>query len=159
MFASPEAALKFAFRMRGRAVMSSPSGVFMTKERMKSTGSSRLTSWDYHAQAGMVFSRVNRMPMVQQAWVFFEYGNPMERRISAKELADSIAGRADVKSLKLSKSQIVSALMARTVRGVAKELGSTHYRGWKMRGVLMAALETSMMRTMSDIWEWMGHPE
>jgi len=42
MFSSPEAALRFAFRMREKSIVSTPSGVFMSKDKGRSDEDSLL---------------------------------------------------------------------------------------------------------------------
>lgn len=79
MFSSPEAALRFAFRMREKSIISSPSGVFMSKDKIKNPNAQRLTAYDFHAQAGMIFGRIDRMKEDQQVWIYLNYGNKQER--------------------------------------------------------------------------------
>ena len=88
MFSSPEAALRFAFRMRGKAIISSPSGVFTSKEKMKVRNENSLTAYDFHAQAGMIFGKIDRMPQDQQLWIFLTYGDKNERKVCAEQLAE-----------------------------------------------------------------------
>ncbi|CAB5220472.1 hypothetical protein UFOVP236_70 [uncultured Caudovirales phage] len=159
MFSSPEAALRFAFRMRNKPIISTPSGVFMSKDKSKNPNAAKLTVYDFHAQAGMIFGKVDRMPIDQQLWVYLTYGDKHERRVCARMLSDKLANNPDAIKMGLSKVGIRNVLLSTSVRQCAKEVGLTNYKAWKIRGSLNADLERYMFKTLDELWEWMGSPE
>ena len=105
MFSSPEAALRFAFRMRGKAIISSPSGVFTSKEKMKVRNENSLTAYDFHAQAGMIFGKIDRMPQDQQLWIYYTYGETGEfERIARSSLTRGAAVMTDAELVLLAEA-------------------------------------------------------
>lgn len=155
MFASPEAALRFAFRMRGKPIISTPSGVFMSKDKSKNPNAAKLTVYDFHAQAGMIFGRVERMPVDQQLWVFLTFGDKHERRVCARMLSEKLANNPDAVKMGLSKVGIRNVLLSNSVRQCAREVGLTNYKAWKIRGSLHADLEKYMYKTLDELEEWL----
>ena len=155
MFSSPEAALRFAFRMREKSIVSTPSGVFMSKDKIKSPNAMKLTAYDFHAQAGMIFGRIDRMQEDQQAWVYLTYGNGKERRVCAKLIASRLQSNADAVKYGMSQADVVKALLSKSVRQCAKETGLTNYKSWKIRGSLHGDLEPLMIRTLEELWDWL----
>ena len=155
MFSSPEAALRFAFRMREKTIVSTPSGVFLSKDKFKSPNAMRLTAYDFHAQAGMIFGRINRMADDQQAWVYLNYGNGKERRECAKFISGRLTGNPEAVKFGLGQTEIRKVLLSSSVRQCSKETGLTNYKSWKIRGSLHADLEPLMMRTLEDLWSWL----
>jgi hypothetical protein len=156
MFSSPEAALRFAFRMREKSIVSTPSGVFMSKDKVKSPNAMKLTAYDFHAQAGMIFGRIDRMPQDQQVWVYLNYGNGKERRECAKVMACKLRGNADAVKFGMTDGDVSKALLSKSVRQCAKETGLTNYKSWKIRGSLYADMEPLMMRTLEELWDWLN---
>lgn len=156
MFSSPEAALRFAFRMREKSIISTPSGVFQSKDKVKSPNAMKLTAYDFHAQAGMIFGRIERMPDDQQAWVYLNYGNGKERRECAKLISSRLAHNADAVKYGLGQPEIRKVLLSTSVRQCARETGLTNYKSWKIRGSLYADLEPLMMRTLNELWDWLN---
>lgn len=156
MFSSPEAALRFAFRMREKSIVSTPSGVFMSKDKVKSPNAMKLTAYDFHAQAGMIFGRIDRMPQDQQVWVYLNYGNGKERRECAKVMAAKLRANIDAVKYGMSASDVGKALLSKSVRQCAKETGLTNYKSWKIRGSLYADMEPLMMKTLDELWEWLN---
>jgi hypothetical protein len=156
MFSSPEAALRFAFRMREKSIVSTPSGVFMSKDKVKSPNAMKLTAYDFHAQAGMIFGRIERMPQDQQVWVYLNYGNGKERRECAKVMAESLRGNTEAVRFGMTAGDVTKALLSKSVRQCAKETGLTNYKSWKIRGSLYADMEPLMMRTLEELWDWLN---
>ena len=157
MFSSPETALRFAFRMRNKPIISSPSGVFMSKDKSKNPNAAKLTVYDFHAQAGMIFGRIDRMHMDQQLWIFLTYGDKHERKVCARLLANQLGNHADAVKMGLSKVDIRNVLLSSSVRQCAKEVGLTNYKAWKIRGSLNAALERHMLKALEELWNWMDN--
>ena len=155
MFNSPEAALKFAFRVRGRSIISSSSGVFVTKDQMRSTASDRITDWDYHAQVGMIFSKINRMPIDNQAWIYFTYGNSSEKLKMAALLTEVAILDKSVKELVLTKNTIKIILNSPTVRSAARNALLTNYKAWKYKNIIFSSLNPLMLKTLNEISEWL----
>ena len=156
MFSSPEAALRFAFRMREKSIVSTPSGVFMSKDKAKSPNAMKLTAYDFHAQAGMIFGKIHRMPQDQQVWVYLNYGDKKERQQCASVMAGSLQGNAEAVKFGMSKGSIVKALLSKSVRQCARDTGLTNYKSWKIRGSLYADMEPLMMRTLDELWDWLN---
>ena len=156
MFSSPEAALRFAFRMREKSIVSTPSGVFMSKDKIKSPNAMKLTAYDFHAQAGMIFGAIERMPMDQQVWVYLNYGNSKERNECAKVMAVRLKKNEDAVKYGMSQGAVVRALLSKSVRQCAKDTGLTNYKSWKIRGSLYADMEPLMMKTLDELWAWLN---
>lgn len=155
MFNSPEAALKFAFRTRGRPIISSSSGVFVTKDQMRSTASDRITAWDYVAWRGMIFSKINRMSIDSQAWLYFTYGTSSEKLKMASILTDVVLTNKSVKEIVLTKNTIKIILNSRTVRSTARNALLTNYKAWKYRNIIFSALNPLMLKTLNEFSEWL----
>jgi len=155
MFSSAEAALRFAFKMRGKAVISSPVGVFMSKDKMRVRSETALTAYDFHAQAGMIFGKIDRMPQDQQLWIYLTYGNKTEKKVCAQLLSEDLVKNPDAIKNNLSKQKIQKILTASTVRQCAEETGLTNYKAWKLRSSFTATLERPMLRALGNIWEWL----
>ena len=155
MFSSPEAALRFAFRMRGKSIISSPSGVFTSKEKMKVRNENSLTAYDFHAQAGMIFGKIDRMPQDQQLWIFLTYGDKNERKVCAEQLAEVLVSNPDAVKNHLSKQDVQKILTAPSVRTCAAEVGLTNYKAFKLRSSFAHSMERQMLRALDDLWEWL----
>lgn len=156
MFSSPEAALRFAFRMREKSIISSPSGVFMSKDKIKNPNAQRLTAYDFHAQAGMIFGRIDRMKEDQQVWIYLNYGNKQERAACAKIMSVMLANNQDAVKYGLSTTDLRKVLLSTSVRQCARETGLTNYKSWKIRGSLYGAMEPVMLRALEDLWNWLN---
>lgn len=156
MFSSPEAALRFAFRMREKSIISTGSNVFMSKDKIKSPNSVKLTAYDFHAQAGLIFGRINRMPERQQAWIYMTYGNGKERSASAELLCPELLNTPEAIKYAMTKGTIKQVLLSKSVRQCAKYTGLTNYKSWKVRGALHYALEPLMLQTLDDLWVWLN---
>lgn len=156
MFSSPEAALRFAFRMREKSIISTPSGVFMSKDKVKSPNAMRLTAYDFHAQAGMIFGFIDRLPQDEQAWVYLNYGNGKERRVCATVISHKLTHNTDAIKYGMGSSDIRKVLLSSSVRQCSRDTGLTNYKSWKIRGSLYAEMEPLMLRTLDKIWDWLN---
>jgi hypothetical protein len=156
MFSSPEAALRFAFRMREKSIISSPSGVFMSKDKNKNPNAARLTAYDFHAQAGMIFGRVDRMKEDQQVWVYLNYGNKNERAACAKIMSVMLIGNTEAIKYRLSAVDLNKVLLSTSIRQCARTTGLTNHKSWKIRGSLHGSMEPVMLRTMEELWTWLN---
>lgn len=155
MFSSPEAALRFAFRMREKPIISSPSGVFTSKEKNKNPNAAKLTAYDFHAQAGMIFGRIDRMKEASQVWIYLNYGNKNERAACAKVMSVSLVNNPDAVKYGLTTNDIRNILLSTSVRHCAKETGLTNYKSYKMRGSLHSSMERVMLDTLDELWTWL----
>ena len=155
MFSSPEAALRFAFRMRGKPIISSPSGVFTSKDNSKARSENSLTAYDFHAQAGMIFGKIDRMPQDQQLWIYYTYGNKNERKVCAEQLSEVLVSNPDAVKNRLSKQDVQKILTTPSVRVCAQDVGLTNYKSWKLRSSLAHSMEKQMLRALDDLWQWL----
>ena len=155
MFSSPEAALRFAFRMRNKPIISTPSGVFMSKDKMKVRNENSLSAYDFHAQAGMIFGKIDRMPMDQQLWIYLTYGDKNERKVCAQQLAEQLVHNPDAVKNNLTKQDVQKILTAASVRKCAAEVGLTNYKAFKLRSSFAHSMERQMLRSLDDLWEWL----
>ena len=153
MFSSPEAALRFAFRMRDKSIISSPSGVFLAKEKHKNPNATQLTAWDFHAQAGMVFGFIGRLELLEQAWVYLNYGNGLEQKICARLMSTHVLKDPDVARFDQTAPAIRRALTSRTVRSCAKSLGISRMKAFRLRQAIGTAMQQLQYRVLDKLWE------
>jgi len=153
MFRSPEQALGFAFRIRDRSVISLPSGINLANKTEPGNYADRLSQYDLHAQAGMVFSFLNRRPQMEQAYAFFLYGRDRERRLAAAFLGAYLRER--LSKYELSSTKLRRAIQAQTVRQVSDRAGLTQYKAWKFRQDLADELLPVRQRLMDALWQWL----
>ena len=153
MFRSPDQALAFAFRMRSSAVISIPSATYIANKTDNENTSDRLTQYDLHAQAGMIFSFLSRRPEDEQAYAFFLHGTIRERRLAATLLLKKNGDR--LSRYGLSRVQLRSALLGKSVRDVSEVSGLTQHKAWKFRRELAEIMAPIQDRLMDGLWEWL----
>jgi hypothetical protein len=153
MFRSPEQALAFAFRTRGSTVISLPSTVYIAQKIQSQSTSDSLSKYDLHAQAGMIFSFLSRRPEAEQAYAFYLYGEPREKKIAANFFARKYRNRLG--RFGLNKLELRRAIMARSVRHVAQETGLTEWKSWKLRREIAGVMETARNSLMDALWTWL----
>jgi hypothetical protein len=153
MFRSPEQALAFAFRIRGTNVISLPSTVYIAQKVQAESTSDSLSKYDLHAQAGMIFSFLTRRPEPEQAYAFFLYGEPRERKIAANFFARKYRSR--VGRFNLNKLELRRAILARSVRHVAEETGLSEWKSWKLRREIAGMMEPARNSLMDALWDWL----
>jgi hypothetical protein len=153
MFRSPEQALSFAFRIRGTTVISLPSAVYIAQKVQSQNTSDSLSKYDLHAQAGMIFSFLGRRPEPEQAYAFFLYGEPRERKLAANFFARKY--RARFGRFGLNKLELRRAILARSVRHLAQETGLTEWKSWKLRREIAGVLEPARNSLMDALWTWL----
>ena len=141
--------------MRERQILSMPTGVFLSKDKQRNPNAAKLTAWDFHAQAGMIFGRISRMPMDQQLWVYLTYGNAREQKVCARMLAMSLTQHPEVVRMGLSKLQVRRILMSSSVRRCASEANITQYQAHKIRGALHPNAQGAMTRALDDLSGWL----
>lgn len=157
MFRSPEQAIAFAFRIRESNVISLPSTVYIAqKTEAQSTATDRLTRYDLHAQAGMIFSFLAKRPEMEQAYAFYLYGTPRERRLSANFIARK--NRERFARFGLDKWKLRQAILSRSVRDMATQTGLTEWKSWKLRREIAAVLEPVRNSLMDTLWDWLTNP-
>jgi hypothetical protein len=149
MFKHAEQAIRFAFRMREKSVITRPSIVPSAREK---NSTDRLTAHDFHAQAGMVFSFLNRQPGPAVAFVFLQHGTPQERDAAAEyiSLMDGIKLPKHVKN----RSELKKALLAKTVRQCAQDLGITNYKAWRTKQACYGIVEPIALRLYEELEDW-----
>lgn len=153
MFRSPDQALAFAFRMRSSAVISIPSATYIANKTDNENTSDRLTQYDLHAQAGMIFSFLSRRPEDEQAYAFFLHGTIRERRLAATLLLKKNGERLG--KYGLSSKQLRDALTGKSVRDVSEVSGLTQHKAWKFRRELAEIMAPIQDRLMDGLWEWL----
>lgn len=153
MFRSPDQALAFAFRMRSSAVISIPSATYIANKTDNENTSDRLTQYDLHAQAGMIFSFLSRRPEDEQAYAFFLHGTIRERRLAATLLLKKNGERLG--KYGLSSKQLRDALIGKSVRDVSEVSGLTQHKAWKFRRELAEIMAPIQDRLMDGLWEWL----
>ena len=153
MFSSPEAALRFAFRMRDKSIISSPSGVFLAKEKHKNPNATQLTAWDFHAQAGMVFGFIGRLELLEQAWVYLNYGNALEQKICARLMSTHVLKNPEVARFDQTAPAIRRAMTCRTVRNCQKSLAISYNKAYRLRRAIGSALQPLQYKVMDKLWE------
>lgn len=148
MFQSPEQALAFAFRMRHSVVLKSPS---LGSRTDPDRSDDALTGFDLHAQAGMVFSWLSRRPEDEQIYAFYLHGTIKERRLAAWLLVRK--NRRVFSKYKLTKRQLLNALIGNSVRESSAESGLTNWKAWKLRRDLADLFEPIQMRLMTAMYQ------
>lgn len=151
MFKSPDQALAFAFRMRHSHVVSLPSGTYIAQKTDHQHSSDRLTQYDLHAQAGMIFSWLSRRPEDEQLYAFLLHGTNRERRAAASLFVRRNRGR--LAKYRLNNEQLKQAVMGSSVRDVSDKAGLTQYKAWKLRRDLAEIFEpvqTRLLTAMQD---------
>lgn len=156
MFRSPEQALAFSFRIRESNVISLPSTVYIAQKVEAQSTTDRLTRYDLHAQAGMVFSFLSRRPEMEQAYAFYLYGTPRERKLASNFIARK--NRDRFSRYGLDKFRLRQAILARSVRHVSEVTGLTEWKSWKLRRDIAGVMEPVRNSLMDALWEWLANP-
>jgi len=156
LFNSPESAFRFAFRVRERPIVSTSNALrSLTDKTMPAR--SELTAFDLHAQSGLIFLKINKMPDEQQCWVYLTYGNKEERQMASETLAQLLVStNAEVSRMGLSHKQVTEILLSPSVRTSASTVGITTYKAYKIRKIISKALEGVMLRAVDDMWSWLN---
>lgn len=147
MFKSPDQALAFAFRMRHSHVVSLPSGTYIAQKTDHQHSSDRLTQYDLHAQAGMIFSWLSRRPEDEQLYAFLLHGTIKERRAAASLFVRRNRGR--LSRYGLNNAQLKQAVMGSSVRDVSDKAGLTQYKAWRLRRDLAEIFEPVQVRLLT----------
>ncbi len=151
MFKHAEQALRFAFRMREKPLVSRTNLASCEADRSSQT----LTAHDFHAQAGMVFSFLERQPLHQQAYAYLMFGSPQERDAAASVLSVDLAVPKHLKS----RAELKNALLTKTVRDCAKSLGISNYKAWRTKQTIHGLLEPIALRLYDAVEGWFGIQE
>jgi hypothetical protein len=156
MFKSPDQALAFAFRTRGSLVISIPSGTYIANKTDNENTSDRMTKYDLHAQAGMIFSFLSRRPESEQLYAFYLHGTVRERKLAAALLVKRHAER--FRKYGLSRVQLRNAIFARSVRDVTASSGLSHHKAWNLRRELADLMQPLQHSLMDALWDWLEQP-
>ena len=152
MFHSPEQAIRFAFKIRHKTIVSQAHNVFIGKDKIRSSNrGGSLTAYDFHAQGAMIFGFIERQSELENAWVYWMYGDPREKKIAARMLADRYDGWGRVG---LERNDIYRVMLTKSVRKCAEEMGITNYKAWKVRRKILDALTPVERRLLDALWEW-----
>jgi hypothetical protein len=152
MFNSPDQAIRFAFKVKHKTIISQPHNVFLIKEKVRNENREALTAYDFHAQGAMILGFVERQGEMAVAWTYWMYGDPHEKKISARMLADKYSGWGN---LGMPRDDIYRAMLSVSVRKCAKELNTTNYKAWKLRRKILDALTPIERGVMDGLWSWM----
>lgn len=146
MFKTPDQAVRFAFKMKDKPIVRVPAPEEI--DSVRETNTMRLTAYDFHAQAAMIFSMIKRLPMEQQAALYLQHGDEEERSYGAQYLAD----HADRLPKHVADRNILKrAFLCRTVRDCADKVGVSTYKAWKMRKDLWGLIEPHLMEAYEYI--------
>jgi hypothetical protein len=152
MFNSPEQAVRFAFKVRHKTIISKAHNVFVAKEKQQVKSQDALSAFDFHAQGAMIFGWIERQGELELAWTYWMFGDPHEKKISARMLADTYGGWG---SVGMTRDDIYRAMLTTTVRNCAAEMGTTTYKAWKLRRRILDALTPVERRVLDGLWTWM----
>lgn len=151
MFSSPEQALRFAFKIRFRPIISKSHNVFLVKEKQKNKNQGALTAFDLHAQGAMIISHVENLGDFEAAWMYWSYGTTQERQISARYLAN----RYQFGTVSCDRDQIYRVLFYGSVRRAAVEMQVSKSKAWRIRRQVLDCLYPLERRVSEDLWSWM----
>jgi hypothetical protein len=151
MFRDADQAIRFAFRMRDKSIITSMT--FRDMDSPGSTATDRLTVHDFHAMSAMLFAYLGRCPAEQQAAAYLLYGSDAERWLSAKVLAEFCGGRFP--KYITTKGQLVQALTSKTVRDCADQCGLTNYKAWKVRREMWKVVEPHLWKLHESLEKWL----
>ena len=146
MFKSPDQALAFAFKTRASSVVSIPSSTYIANKTDSQHSSDRMTQYDKHAQAGMIFAWLSRRPEDEQIYAFFLHGT----------MAASLFIRRNqeqLKKYKLPNRELRNAVLGHSVRDVAHASGMTKNKAWKFRRELADIFQPIQDRLMGAMYE------
>ena len=149
MFNSPEQALKFAFRIREKSIISKSHNVYQVKERQKTYGKESITAHDLHAQGAMILSYDERLGDMESAWTYWSYGDGGEKAIAAKLLAN----RFEWTGVEIDRDKIFAVMMSSSARKCARDMGISKNRAWGYRRKVIAALSVVERRVLDGLWE------
>jgi hypothetical protein len=151
MFRDADQAIRFAFRMRNKSVVSKMR--IMETDTPPSTATDRLTVYDFHAMSAMLFAFLGRCSMPQQAAAYVMYGDEHEKYMGAKILAEYCGGHYP--KYITSKGQLVSALTSKTVRDCAEQCNLTNYKAWKVRREMWRVVEPHLWELHKSLEKWL----
>lgn len=151
MFRDADQAIRFAFRMRDKSIVSRMK--FKDMDAPTSTATDRLSVHDFHAMSAMLFAYLNRCPAEQQAAAYLLYGVDSERYFAAKVLAEYCGGRYPKHIT--TKGQLALALTSKTVRDCADQCGLTNYKAWKVRREMWRVVEPHLWKLHENLEKWL----
>jgi len=151
MFRDADQAIRFAFRMRDKSIVSQMK--MLERDAPSSTATDRMTAYDFHAMAGMLFAYIGRCDKYQQAAAYLLYGSEFEKKIAARIISQS----ANVKLPKhlSNRTQFRQALLSRTVRDCADICGISNYKAWKVRREMGSILEPILWELHESLARWL----
>ena len=152
MFDSPEQALRFAFKIRTRSIISRPHNVFLSKEKQKNYNREAMTAYDFHAQGALIIGYVEKMGNAETAWMYWVYGNAQEKEQAARVLAEGY----EWMGVGVERMEIFRALMSSSVRRYAKDMAISKSKAWRIRRRVLDALSPLERRVLDDLWDWLG---
>lgn len=152
MFNSPEQAIRFAFKVKEKTIISQAHNVFLVKEKQRNENRGALNAFDFHAQGAMIMGFVERQGEMETAWTYWMYGSGEEKKLSARYLSDRYPALG---ALGTDRPKIYLAMLSSSVRKCASEIGTTNYRAWKLRRNVLDALMPLERRVLDGLWDWM----
>lgn len=155
MFNSPEQALRFAFKVRHKTIISQAHNVFLVKEKQKNHDRGAMTAYDFHAQGALIIGFVERMGKAETAWMYWQYGTPDERHHAAKVLADGY----EWNGVGLEREDIYRAMVAPSVRRCASDISVSKNKAWRIRRKILDALNPVERKVLDGLWEWIDRSD
>lgn len=151
MFNSPEQALKFAFRIRDKSIISKSHNVYQVKEKQRTYGNDNITVHDLHAQGAMIIGFVERLGLFESAWVYWLYGDVAERSLAARLLAN----RYDWNGLSIDRKEIYTVMMSQSARKCAAVMGISKNKAWRYKRKVVEVLMPLERRVLDGLWDHM----
>jgi len=151
MFRDADQAIRFAFRMRDKSIVSKMR--MLERDTPSSTATDRLTAYDFHAMSGMLFAFLMRCTKEQQAAVYLLYGNEYERKVAARIIC--YAEGVKLPKYITNRTQLRQALLSKTVRDCADKCGLTNYKAWKVRREMWNVVEPILWKLHEDLERWL----
>lgn len=149
MFHSPEQALKFAFRIKEKDIISKSHNVYQVKEKQRTANNSDITVHDLHAQGAMILGFVERLGMFESAWVYWMYGDATERSLASR----LIANRYDWNGLSIDREEIYTVMMSQSARKCAATMGISKNRAWRYKRKVIEMLMPIERRVLDSLWD------
>jgi hypothetical protein len=149
MFNSPEQALRFAFKVRDKTIISQAHNVFQIKDKSGKGNREAMTAYDFHAQGALIIGFVEKMGKAETAWMYWMYGDAREREYAARVLADGYAWMG----VGLERGDIYKAMIAKSVRRCAEDIAVSKTKAWRLRRKILDALSPVERRVLDTLWD------
>ena len=112
-----------------------------------------LTGYEVHAQVAFVFSYLNKLSDIRRAYVYWKYGNKLERKVCSKEILDK--GTMNVPNMFSNKEECIKAMSCYTVREISKRCNISTRQSWKAKNKFLDYIEPIVSNVMIDMEDWL----